>query len=201
MSARSNDRGGSSSAFLTVVVAANAPRAYPEAADTRLTLSDVLGRATVDVDVLARVFFAEGPARSLTLAVLPGNAAAGAASVTDSQRIRVTVRKTSQIIPFSVTHPQDPGIVSYAFVWVPGTDDALPQLRAGAAKLVVASEATLSIDINDYVVAVGDAPVQLTDRNTVRATHANGADLSTGPAPSASPAPTSTSARPRSPSR
>ncbi|ANP71813.1 fibronectin type III domain-containing protein [Cryobacterium arcticum] len=176
-----NDRGGSGSAFLTVVVAANAPRAHPEAADTRLTLSDVLGRATVDVDVLARVFFAEGPARSLTLAVLPGNAAAGAASVTDAQRIRVTVGKTSQIIPFSVTHPQDPGIVSYAFVWVPGTDDALPQLRAGAAKLVVASEATLTIDINDYVVAVGDAPVQLTDRNTVRATHANGAELSTGP--------------------
>ncbi|WP_104163351.1 Ig-like domain-containing protein [Cryobacterium sp. N22] len=173
-----NDRGGTGSAFLTVVVAADAPRAYPEAADTRLRLSDVLGRDTVDVDVLARVFFAEGSARALKLAVLPGFD--GAATVTDSARIRVSVAKTSQIIPFSVSHPQDPDIIAFAFVWVPGTDDALPQLRAGAAKLVVASEATVNIDINDYVVAVGDKPVQLTDRNTVRATHANGAELATG---------------------
>ncbi|TFB99809.1 fibronectin type III domain-containing protein [Cryobacterium adonitolivorans] len=173
-----NERGGTGSAFLTVVVAADAPRAHPEADDTRLRLSDVLGRDTVDVDVLARVFFAEGSARDLKLAVLPGYD--GAATVTDTAHIRVTVAKTSQIIPFSVSHPQDPGIVAYAFVWVPGTNDALPQLRAGAAKLVVASEATVDIDINDYVVAVGGKPVQLTDRNTVRATHANGAELSTG---------------------
>ena len=173
-----NERGGTGSAFLTVIVAKDAPRAYPEASDTRLTLSDVLGRDTVDVDVLARVFFAEGSARSLRLAVLPGYD--GAATVTDNARIRVTVTASSQIVPFSVTHPDDSAVVSYAFVWVPGTDDALPQLRAGAAKLVVASEATLTIDINDYVVAVGDKPVQLTDRNTVRATHANGAELGTG---------------------
>jgi len=173
-----NDRGGTGSAFLTVVVDADAPLARPEAADTRLTLSDVLGRKTVDVDVLARVFFAEGSARALTLAVLPGYD--GTATVTDTAQIRVAVTKTSQIIPFSVTHPRDPDIVAYAFIWVPGTDDALPQLRAGAAKLVVASEATLTIDINDYVVAVGGKSVQLTDRNTVRATHANGAELATG---------------------
>ncbi|POH69056.1 fibronectin type III domain-containing protein [Cryobacterium zongtaii] len=173
-----NERGGTGSAFLTVVVTPDAPRAHPEAADTRLRLSDVLGRDTVDVDVLARVFFAEGPARDLLLAVLPGYD--GAATVTDTAQIRVSVAKTSQIIPFSVSHPQDPEIIAYAFVWVPGTDDALPQLRAGAAKLVVASEATINIDINDYVVAVGDTPVQLTDRNTVRATHANGAELATG---------------------
>ena len=175
-----NERGGTSSAFLTVVVSPDAPRAYPEAADTRLSLSDVLGRRTVDVDVLAGVFFAEGPASDLVVAVLPGYAPAGRSTVTADGRIRITVGAKSQIIPFSVTHPQDSKIVSYAFIWVPGTDDALPQLRAGATPLVVASEATLSIDINDYVVAVADRTVQLTDRNTVRATHANGADLSIG---------------------
>ncbi|MET0955799.1 MAG: Ig-like domain-containing protein [Cryobacterium sp.] len=175
-----NERGGTSSAFLTVVVSADAPLAHPEASDTRVSLSAVLGRDTVDVDVLARVFFAEGPASSLTLTVLPGNGPAGTATVTADKRIRVTVAASSQIIPFSVSHPSDPGIVSYAFIWVPGTDDALPQLRAGAPKLTVPSEATLSIDINDYVVAVGGKSVQLTDRNTVRATHANDAPLSTG---------------------
>jgi hypothetical protein len=172
-----NERGGTGSAFLTVIVDPDAPLAHPEAADTRLSLSDVLGRRTVDVDVLARVFFAEGSARTLTLAVLPGNTGPGAATVTDDQRIRVTVASSSQIIPFSVSHPDDPGIVAYAFIWVPGTDDALPQQRSGAPELVIASEATLTVDINDYVVAVDDEPVRLTDRNTVRATHANGASL------------------------
>jgi hypothetical protein len=176
-----NERGGTGSAFLTVVVSPAAPLARPEPSDTRLGLSDVLGRDTVDVDVLARVFFAEGSARSLRLAVLPGFGATGTATVTDNQRITVTVTAASQIIPFSVSHPRDPGIVSYAFIWVPGTDDALPQLRAGAPKLSVASEAALTIDINDYVVAVGDRPVQLTDQNSVRATHADGAPLAAGP--------------------
>ncbi|MEO6201574.1 MAG: fibronectin type III domain-containing protein, partial [Cryobacterium sp.] len=91
--------------------------------------------------------------------------------------IRVTVDDRSQIIPFAVSHPDDPGIVSYAFIWVPGFDDALPQARRGAPKLTIESESKLTIDIADYVVAVGGNTVKLTDRTAVQATHADGAPL------------------------
>lgn len=170
-----NVRGGTSSTFLTVVVREDAPRSRPDARDTHVPLSDVLEARTVDVDVLANVFFAEGPATALALTV--PERFSGIAEVTPARRIRVTVGSTSQIIPFAVTHPEDASIVSYAFIWVPGTDDALPQVRRGAPPLTVQSEALLSIDINDYVVAVGGKKVRLTDRSLVRATHSDGADL------------------------
>lgn len=174
-----NARGGASSNFVTVIVRSDAPLSRPDARDTVLSLSDVLDRETVDVDVLAHVFFADGPARALKLTVLPSHAAD--ATVTSGDRIRVTIGDHSQIIPFAVTHPDDSAVVSYAFIWVPGYDDALPQPRKGVPKLTVASESTLTININKYVVAVAGKQVRLTDGSAVRATHSNGAELVAGP--------------------
>jgi hypothetical protein len=174
-----NERGGTSSNFLTVVVDPDAPLSRPVAEDTVLGLSDILGRDTIDVNVLSNVFFAEGAARDLDLAVLSGYA--DTATVTASKRIRVEIGDRSQIIPFSVSHPDDPAVISYAFIRVPGFDDALPQLRKGAPRLTVVSGETLAIDLDDYVVAVGDRGVRLTDEGAVRATHASGDDLVAGP--------------------
>ncbi|MFC6357377.1 Ig-like domain-containing protein [Luethyella okanaganae] len=170
-----NERGGTSSNFLTVIVRKDAPLSRPDARDTVLALSEVLGRETVDVDVLAKVFFADGSPKQLGLSLLPDYERN--ATVTGNKRIRVTVGDASQIIPFAVSHPEDPTIVSYAFIWVPGFDDALPQLRRNMPKLTVASEDTLTIHINDYVVAVGGKDVRLTDAGTVRSTHSDGSDL------------------------
>lgn len=170
-----NERGGTSSNFLTVIVSSDAPLSRPVASDTVLTLSDILGKKTVDVNVLANVFFADGPVSRLKLSVLPDFA--DVASVTSDKRIRVKIGDQSQIIPFAVAHPDDPKIVAYALIWVPGYNDALPQIKRGAKPLTVASESTLKINLNDYVVAVGGKKVMLTDASTVRATHANGANL------------------------
>ncbi|HEY5224183.1 MAG TPA: Ig-like domain-containing protein [Microbacteriaceae bacterium] len=170
-----NATGGTSSNFLTVVVRKDAPLARPQVSDTVLTLSDILGKQSVNVDVLANVFFADGPVGSLAVRVLPGYA--GQAQVTAQKRVRVQIAAKSQIIPFSVTHPDDASIVSYGFIWVPGTDDALPQLKRSAPKLTVQSESTLTIHLNDYVVAVAGKQVRLTDASTVHATHSNGAAL------------------------
>jgi hypothetical protein len=170
----SNGRGGTSSAFIKVVVDADAPLAYPVAADSVLTLSDILDRTTVDVRVLDHVFFADGNADELGVSVLPGYSDA---EVLANKSIRVTVGNKSQIIPFAVSHPADPTVRSYAFIWVPGFDDALPQIDRRAPKLQVTSEETLTIDLNDYVIAVGGKQVRLTDSSTVAATHSNGASL------------------------
>ncbi len=170
-----NGVGGTSQNFIRVIVDPNAQRSYPVARDTVLTLADVRGRDTVSVDVLANVFFADGSARSLGLAVYPGYGAV--AQVTSSKRVSVSVQKYSQIIPFAVTHPDDPTIVSYAFIKVPGLNDALPQLDTRAPALSVHSGDTLTIALNDHVIAVGGKQVRLTDTSTVRATHSNGDNL------------------------
>jgi hypothetical protein len=170
-----NAFGGTSQNFIRVTVDDDAPLAYPIANDTVLTLSDVLDRDTVTVDVLSNVFFADGDPRSLGLSVYPGFGAS--AQVTPNKRLEVTVLEQSQIIPFKVTHPEDESVFSYAFVRVPGLNDALPQIDRRAEPLRVSSEDELVIELNDYVVAVGGRQVRLTDASSVQATHANGDDL------------------------
>lgn len=173
-----NERGGTSQAFLRLTVDPKAPPARPVVSDTTLGLSDILGKDRVDVNVLANVFFADGPVSTLKLSVVPGYSSD--AQVTDAKRLRIAIGAKSQIVPFRVANPEDESVVAYGFVHVPGYDDALPQLKRGAPKLSVVSEKTLTIHLNDYIVAVGDRKVRLTDAATVRATHANGDDLVVG---------------------
>ena len=170
-----NNFGGTSQNFVRVTVDPAAPRAYPVVRDSVLALSDVLDRDTVTVDVLANVFFADGDPHDLGLVVYPGYG--DVAQVTSNKQIRVSIEDQSQIIPFVVAHPDDDSISSYAFIWVPGRDDALPQIDRRAPALSVNSEDQLVIDLNDYVIAVGGKQVRLTDTSTVRATHSNGDEL------------------------
>ncbi|MFF1572021.1 Ig-like domain-containing protein [Leifsonia sp. NPDC058292] len=170
-----NERGGTSENFIRVTVSPDAPLARPIAEDTVLGLSDILDKQFVNVNVLANVFFADGPVSNVKLQVVPGYSTT--AKVTANKRIRVAIGARSQIIPFKVSNPDDETISGYAFVRVPGYDDALPQVKRGAPALTVPSEKTLTIKLNDHIVAVGDRKVRLTDAATVRATHANGGDL------------------------
>lgn len=170
-----NERGGTSQAFLRVTVDKNAPPARPVVSDTTLGLSDILGRDTVDVNVLSNVFFADGPVSTLKLSIVPGYGTT--AEVTPGKRVHITITAKSQIIPFKVANPEDESFAGYGFVRIPGYDDALPQVKRGAPKLTVVSEKTLTIHLNDYIVAVGGRKVKLTDAATVRATHTNGDDL------------------------
>jgi hypothetical protein len=170
-----NESGGTSSNFVRVAVDPNAPLSYPVVTDTQLTLADILDRTRVDVDVLDNVFFADGDPSTLIVTV--GSGFDAAASVTPTGVVRVTPADTSQIIPFRVTHPDDDTVFSYGFIWVPGYNDALPQLNRDAPTLSVVSGEPLRINLNDYVLSVGDGGVGLTDTSSVRATHNNGAEL------------------------
>ena len=167
-----NELAGSSQAFITITVSPGAPLAPPVARDTVLSLTDILDRDELDVDVLARVFFSEGEVSDLGLELVPGYESG--ARIQPDGRVRVQVGERRQIIPFQVVHPADASVRSTAFIWVPGTDDALPQLDRRAPRIEVVSEETVTIDINDYVLAVGGAPVRLTDSARVSATQANG---------------------------
>lgn len=170
-----NQYGGEGSAFVTVTVDSAAPLAWPIVTDSVLNLSDILGRQTVNVDVLSRVFWSDGDPADLTVSVLPGYGST--ATVLDSKRIRVAVGERNQIIPFALTHPEDAGIVAYAFIRVPGLEDALPQVDRTAPLLVVESQKELLIDLNDYVLTARGGRVLLTDSSTVQATHSNGTSL------------------------
>ena len=170
-----NDVAGSASNFITIDVQTQAPLSAPVIRDAVVNLTDILGQDSVDVNVLRTAFFADGPVSELRAEIVSGfsqNARAVSANT-----IRVEILRQSQIIPFSVSHPLDPSVTSTAFIWVPGTDDALPQRKRGAPALTVVSEEQLRISINDYVVAALGREVRITDSGTVRAAHADGSRL------------------------
>lgn len=170
-----NATGGESSAFVTVRVDPAAPPARPVVTDSVVTVTDVLGRSSIDVPVLDNVFFADGPVSVLGVSVLEGWT--GGATVLPNKRIRVNVERRGQIIPFAVSNPDNPKIRGYGFIRVPGLDDALPQLNTKAPPITVRSEQPVTIDLADYVVAIGGGRIRLTGTAGVSATHASGADL------------------------
>jgi hypothetical protein len=175
----SNATGGASTAFLTVTVDRNAEPLRPEASDATLDLQDILHRKTITVDVLRNVFFPEGANSALEVGLVPGYSRG--ARVTSDDRIGITIGARSQIIPFSVARRDHPDIVSYAFVHVPGLDDALPQVNRTAPALTVKSESTIQIPLAKYVVTANGQTAKITDPSTVKATHANGDDLVLNP--------------------
>lgn len=170
-----NARGVTGVGFVTVHARSDAPLGQPEVADTVLTLTDILDRDTIDVDVLRQAFAPDVPASSLRVGLFP--AFDRLATVLAGGRIRVKVGDQRQIIPFSVAHPDDPNLRAVAVIAIPGRDDALPQLRRDAPLVVVESGDEVTLQLADFVIAASGKPVRLLDSATVRATHADGSNL------------------------
>ncbi|WP_166426726.1 Ig-like domain-containing protein [Labedella populi] len=170
-----NDRGGSSSNFITIVTDADAPPAVPVARDAIVRVEDVLDRDSVTVDVRANVTYLDGPVSELDVDV-PARFA-DVATVDDRGSVVVEIGDSSRVVPFSVSNPEEDGVEGWAFVRVPGLEDALPQLRSAADAVTVRSGETVRIELSEHVVAIGDRDVRLTERSAVRAAHANGDEL------------------------
>ncbi|GAA1776220.1 Ig-like domain-containing protein [Agromyces lapidis] len=170
-----NETLGRSSSFLTVIASEDAPLARPEASDTVLTLTDIVDAESVVVPVLRGVFLADGDERRLGVDLVDGYRRG--AEVLDDGSIRVAVEDRRRIIPFVVSHPEDPEITAYAFVWVPGRDDALPQLRADAPDVEVRSGEAIELELADFVIAASGHPVRIADEASVLASHSDGSSL------------------------
>ena len=170
-----NERLSTTSTFLRIEARSDAPLARPEAADTVLGLSDILDTDRIDVPVLRNVFLADGDADALRVGLVAGYGRG--AAVNPDGTIRVDVEDRRRIIPFTVSHPEDPTITAHAFIWVPGRDDALPQLRKDAPPVEVRSGEEVELELADYVIAASGRPVAITDQASVRATHSDGSSL------------------------
>ena len=170
-----NEQLSTASNFLRIEARNDAPLARPEAADTVLGLSDILETEQIDVPVLRNVFLADGDAGALRVGLVTGYGRG--AAVNSDGTIRVAVEDRRRVIPFTVSHPEDPTITAHAFIFVPGRDDALPQLRKDAPRAEVLSGEEIELDLADYVIAASGRPVTITDEASVRATHSDGASL------------------------
>ena len=126
--------------------------------------------------VLDNVFFADGSVNSLGIALLPDYS--GTAQVLPNKKIQVQIGNKSQIIPFSVSHPDDDTIRSLRI-----------HPRAGIRRRAAADQPEGSGAEGQERAAAADRPrtstwslwaepqVHITDSASVKATHANGASL------------------------
>ncbi|MGW9166842.1 Ig-like domain-containing protein [Agromyces sp. NPDC055658] len=170
-----NEALGQATAFLTVVADPDAPLARPEASDTVLGLTDIVGEESVVVPVLENVFLADGDVDGVGVDLVDGYRR-GAQVLRDGS-IRVEIEDRRRVVPFVVSHPEDPSLVAYAFIRVPGRDDALPQLRADAPDVEVASGESVELELADFVIAASGKPVHITDEASVLASHSDGTSL------------------------
>lgn len=170
-----NERLGATTAFLRVDARDDAPFIRPEAADVVLSLSDILEDERVEVDVLSDVFIADADPRDARVSLVEGYE--DGARVTADGAIEVDVRDRQRIVPYAVGHPDDPELRALAFIWVPGRDDAIPQLRRDAPQVRVTTGEEVVLELDDHVVAASGRPVRLTDAANVRASHSDGSDL------------------------
>jgi hypothetical protein len=157
-------RGTQSTAWLTLEVRPDAPSAAPQVQDRTLSLSQVGGRKNVPVDVLSSTTLTEGDASDLRVDLPEGWSDA---RVDAQGRVVVPVGKERRIIPFTVTRTDAKDASATAFITVPGTDEAPPEIRDDAPELKVTSGQDLDIDLSEQTIAAMDRTVGISDKDAV----------------------------------
>ncbi len=104
-----NEHLGTARSWVRVEASEDAPLSRPEASDTVLGLSDILDLDRIDVPVLRNVFLADADVGDLTVELVEDYD--GGAEVRPDGTIRVDVEDGRRIIPFSVSHPEDPSVI------------------------------------------------------------------------------------------
>ncbi|MCW2683634.1 MAG: hypothetical protein JWP33_1547, partial [Blastococcus sp.] len=164
-------RGGRASAFLTVEAREDAPLQAPVARDDVVTDAQAAGRSSVDVRVLVNDADPDGPRDELEIG-LPDRSRL-TAEVRDGL-VRVTLTATPQVLAYSLTDAD--GLVGYAFIRVPGSDEGAPALRS-AAPVAVDQGQSVEVHLDDVVVVREGRSPRLTAESRVSATNGNGSPL------------------------
>ncbi len=172
-----DDRGGRDTGVLTVTVTPDAPVLPPVARDVVVPATETLGRASVEVDVLAVAQNPSGPLSDLVVSI-PA-ASADVASVSPSGSVVVALVDHTQTIPYRLTNRTGDGdsASAWAFVTVPALGFFPPTLRPRAGELRVASGAQLVIPIDEQVQVAPGRSARVADPASVSATRADGSGL------------------------
>lgn len=161
-----NSFGERSTAWLLVDVHEEAVPPAPVANDIDVPLRQVLARDRVTVQPLQVASVTDGRNDLLSVEVAGGG---DDVEIQSDGSLSVPVRDNAREFAYVVTR-SDTGAAAYGIVRVPGTTDSLPQLRDDIDPIEVVSGETISININDFIVAATGQPVWITDASNVRAT-------------------------------
>ncbi|MGK9146179.1 tandem-95 repeat protein [Plantibacter flavus] len=167
-----NGKGGIDSAYIQVKVTKDAKPQYPEADDHVLEDADIVGKATVDIDVLDGAQNPGGLVDDLQ-ATLEG-ANAGSGEVRDGNTIRVTLTDRRQAIAYRLTDPVTQ-LSGAAFIIVPAaTDGEPPRMKNPLPEQIVKVNETRTWKLSEIAEAPSGKPVTIGDKGSVVNFRSNG---------------------------
>lgn len=137
-------RGGRAQGQLTVTVDEDAPLRTPVARDDVVSVSELPADSKpVNVQVLANDEDPDGTTDALSVS------ADGSGVSVAGQKVSITPQAKRRLVVYTVTD-QD-GLSASAVVTVPGTDLLAPRLDTTRIPVAMRAGATLTLDVNDYV--------------------------------------------------
>ncbi|MDO5682459.1 MAG: Ig-like domain-containing protein [Propionibacteriaceae bacterium] len=155
-----DSRGGTARGIITVTVGADAPLRAPIAHDDVIAPADIVGKTSIEIDVLANDVDPDGYVRHGKLDVTEGGA-----RVT-GDKITVPVTDQRAVILYAITDGD--GLTGRAAIIVPPGNRLAPALKADKAPARVKAGETLQIPLRDWVdVRAGRSP-KLTTPDRVR---------------------------------
>jgi hypothetical protein len=154
-----DDFGQQATGVVAVTVRPDIPPKKPVPHDDLVPLVDVLAADSVVVDLLKNDDDPDGDVRQDDLAV------ADAAAQLDSGKVTLPVTEQLQIIDYSLTDPD--GLVGTAFIMVPGTATAAPQLKPDVRPAEVKAGQSVALALSDYVLVGPGKSARVTEADKV----------------------------------
>jgi hypothetical protein len=173
-----NARGGSATTFVLIQVAADAPLTPPHATDVGLTLAQIAGKKSLEVDLFDGYAFNPAGPNSVLELVLDGPNAAEAALVEGAHGV-VEVRPGSvrRAIAYRLTDPET-GLSGSAFIIVPAAVDedfdAEPYIDPALPTQYVPMNERREWDLADIVIVPSGREAWMPDAASVRAVQSDG---------------------------
>lgn len=167
-----NGKGGIDSAYIQVKVTKDAKPQFPEADDHVLEDADIVGKKTIDIDVLDGAQNPGGLIDDLQPSVEGVNAASG--EVRDGGTIRVTLTDRRQAIAYRLTDPVTQ-LSGAAFIIVPAaTDGEPPRMKSPLPEQIVKVNETRTWKLSDITEAPSGKPVTIASEGSVVNFRSNG---------------------------
>ncbi|WP_285025064.1 Ig-like domain-containing protein [Plantibacter sp. ME-Dv--P-122b] len=167
-----NGKGGIDSAYIQVKVTKDAKPQFPEADDHVLEDADIVGKKTIDIDVLDGAQNPGGLIDDLQPSLEGANAASG--EVRDGGTIRVTLTDRRQAIAYRLTDPVTQ-LSGAAFIIVPAaTDGEPPRMKSPLPEQIVKVNETRTWKLSDITEAPSGKPVTIASEGSVVNFRGNG---------------------------
>lgn len=172
-----DSRGAEASATIRITSDPNAPLQSPVLVDDIVPAWEVLSKDQVSVPVLDNDYDPDGDIRAAKVTVpADGVPEEERATVVDNM-VQVKIRATMQVIRYQVTDTD--GNVAWATITVPGTEDAVPTLKADIGVQEVRAGVPKEFDVTDFALGRDGRSVRLASED--RLWGSNGNTTATGP--------------------